>query len=180
MPKMGIGSWLLVSLILTAGSLPAASIRYDVMPISATTGPGESAYRFTYHTTGLQLAAYQELDLRFDAATFVSLFNPVVSLGVDVLLLQPNNPPGAPGDLSLLALSDFPNLATFTLDVIVSSPPPPTQTYFLNEYDPVTMQFIGTISSGSASNSNVPEPSSFVVVATGMFCFGALLVRMRG
>lgn len=179
MTKLISQSRLLVCAALAAGLAQAGTIQYQIEPLSGYSTTHGEAYRFSYQAMNLQLDAYQELDIRFAAATFYKIFNPITGPGVDVLLFQPNNPPGAAGDLSILSLVDGLNLMSFSVDAIVMGPPPRSLAFLINEYDPVTGEFLGVVSQGNAVLIGIPEPSISLLVATGLLWLGALSARKR-
>lgn len=172
-------SRLIICAALAAGFAHAGTIQYQIEPLSGYSTTHGEGYRFSYHAMNLQLDAYQELDIRFEAATFYKIFNPITGPGVDVLLFQPNNPPGAAGDLSMLSLVDGLNLMSFSVDAVVMGPPPRSLEFMINEYDPVTGEFLGVVSRGNAVLANIPEPSISLLVATGLLWLGALSARKR-
>ena len=58
-----------------------------------------------------------ELDISFDPTVFTEISNGVAPPDFDLLLFQVNNPPGAQGDYSALAVVDHASLAgTFSVD----------------------------------------------------------------
>src|SRR5512140_131833 len=102
------------SLFLAAG-LSAATMKFEVTPLGTLVlggatpgGPGATVemQRCTYFLSGITLLADQEVNIRFDPAVYGALSNPHAGPGFDVLLFQPNQPPGAFGDFSALSMSD--------------------------------------------------------------------------
>lgn len=157
-------------------SLSAATINF-LPDVVGATGGGETIYRFTYDLSDVQLLLNQELDFRFDPAIYSSLLNPVAPAGLfDVLVLQPNNPPGAFGDYSLLAMVNNPSTAgPFSVDatLVAGQPLPDTQPFFINQLDS-NGAFLSRIDSGLAVNV-IPEPGTLSMAAAGLI--GALLIR---
>src|SRR5215218_9779061 len=84
---------LLFAAFLTIGSGAGATIQYDVSQIGST-GGGFPVYRYTYIVNGI-FAADQEIDIRFDAALYGDLRNGFAGSDFDLMLFQPNNPPGS-------------------------------------------------------------------------------------
>src|SRR6266540_1614659 len=84
---------------LLAGQLSAGTILYDV------TSQGGNVYRYEF-VPNVVLLANEEIDIKFDPTLFGNLFNGVAGADFKLSLLQPNNPPGAFGDYSILALVD--------------------------------------------------------------------------
>ncbi len=157
-------------------SLSAATIDFSTAAVG-TTGDGKTIFRFSYNLSGVPLLLNQELDVRFDPAVYSSLLNPVApALLFDVLVLQPDNPPGTFGDYSLLALVNNPSTAgPFSVDVtlVTGQAPPARQPFFINQLDS-NGAFVSRLDSGSAVNS-VPEPSALSMAAGGFIV--ALLIR---
>ena len=164
---------------LLALDLNAGTIRYTISEL----GPGTPGFRYTYTLNGFELHKNQELDIRFDPAIFGSLFNGQAGAGFDLILLQPNNPVGAFGDYSALALVENPSLAgPFSVDFTLSGTgPPAAQPYFINQYDDAGT-FVGTIASGRTVGA-VPEPATLALGVVGLLSVGvwwAVRRRSRG
>jgi hypothetical protein len=160
---------------LVGANASATTILYTT-EVVGTTGGGEVLYRVTYDLTDVQFLLNQELDLRFSPSVFNSILNPVAPVGLfDVLLLQPNNPPGAFGDYSLMALVDNPSVAgpfsvEFTL--VNGQSFPETQPFFFNQLDS-NGAVIALLESGSAlgvptSDDPIPEPRTIMMAFTGI------------
>jgi hypothetical protein len=146
--------------------------------------PDENLFRVQYHVSGLELGKDQELSVEFSPVIFRSLFNPVAPAGIDILLIQPNNPLGAFGRLSLLALIDFPSIQDgFRLDVRATGDltqmgndpdSPDAQTFEVNQLNGQGV-IVSTIQSGNVAAA-VPEPATVqtigaVVLIAGVFLF---------
>ena len=146
--------WLPLWAGILAGSLNAAAIQVQV------TSLGLDSYRYNYTLTGFTLLANQELDIRFDPTVYASISNGVAPSDYDLLLLQPNNPPGTAGDYRAFALVNNPSLAgPFSVDVmLVHGASPGLQDYFINQYSPqgllISSTFAGT------TQSAIPEPAT--------------------
>lgn len=149
----------------------AGTIQFQVTDIGqgqlgSTTPPLQ---RYIYFGNGITFQAYQELDILFDASLYGTLSNPVSIPGFDVVLFQPNNPIGAPGDFSALALSDVGSaLGLWSVDFTFKGTGlPGSQTYFINQYD-ANGNFVATLETGTtlspAASQDAPEPGSFVLV----------------
>lgn len=169
--------WLFLSSALVTANLFAATIGFDVSTVGVTPS-GATLFRYTYSFANLTLQARQEVDIRFNAAQFGVLSNGAASPGFDLVLLQPNNPQGAPGDYSLFALVNNPLLTgPFRVDfTYTGSGQPGAQAYFINQYDQ-NGNFAGRIESGfttPATPTPIPEPTTF-----GLMGVGALLVGGR-
>jgi hypothetical protein len=143
-------------------NLLSATIGFDVSVVG-TTGTGETLYRYNYFLDMLNLQQNMEVDIRFDPALYGVLSNPVAPGDFDVLILQPNNPPGTFGDYSVLALVNNPSLAgPFSVDFTFPGAGfPGSQPFFINLIDPVTGA-ITPIDSGFTTpvGSAVPEPGT--------------------
>src|SRR5258708_6985563 len=104
---------ILFSLPLCAGffasSLAAITVDFQVSSL------GSNAYRYTYLVSGFTFLTNQELEIRFDPTLYGTLSNGVAGGGFNLVLLQPNNPPGVFGDYSALALVDRQSLASGAL-----------------------------------------------------------------
>lgn len=171
----------LLQVIVCAGILAmnvmAASITFDV-DVVGTTGTGETLYRYTYSFASLTLGEDTEVDIRFSPTVYGMLLNPVAPLGFDVLVLQPNNPPGTFGDYSALAMVDNPPLdGPFTVDfTLLGSAVPGSQQFFINQIaDDGT---VTRLDSGFTTPIGaVPEPATFVLVAAGVLAAGVARAR---
>ena len=125
----------LLLVIAFTGSLPAGTISMAVSAVG-TDNSGAELYRYTYTLSNFPILSTNEINLRFDPAKFRVLSNPVASAAFHVLIMQPNNPPGAPGDYSLLPKADFPSIVgPFSVDfTIVGNEIPAVVPYFINQY----------------------------------------------
>jgi hypothetical protein len=172
--RVFLGAFML-ALCLSAGTLP--TINYELGAV------GNGVDRYTYVVSNLTLAANEEIDLEFDATEFSVLSNPVAGSKFSVLLFQPNNPLGAPGDLSIAAISDGtvvtgPVSVDFTFTG-VGNPGP--QTFEINQYD-ANGNFVGLMASGSTSLlvTGVPEPSTSSLVLLAIALSGCCCWIRRG
>ena len=171
----------LCSMLLAAG-LSAATVKFDVtnlnIPNGGRTGPGgvEAQWqRYTYHFSDFTLMLDQELNIRFDPLLFGEIASGTASPGFDVLLLQPNQPLGAFGDLSALSTINQPaTTALFSVDALYyGSGGPAPQPYFINQFND-TGRFV-TIESGfttQLADTQVPEPATLALcgVALAALC----------
>jgi hypothetical protein len=154
--------------ILLTGQLAAGTVGYQV------SGLGGDVFRYEFFPSNLGLLAYQELDVQFDGALFSSLFNGVADSDFRLLLLQPNNPPGAVGDYTALALVDNPSLAgPFSVDVRwLGAGVPGELPYLLHQFD-ASGHNLGMIGSGSLVEET-PEPASWLLGGVGLVIGGFL------
>jgi hypothetical protein len=123
------------------------------------------AQKYTYYVNGLTLLANQELDIVFDPSRYGTLINGIAGPQFDLLLLQPNNPEGAAGHYSALALVNDPSFSgEFSVDFLSSDGADPgPQPYFINQYD-ANGAFLGAVQSGFTFDATAtPEPSCFVL-----------------
>jgi len=152
-------------------SLAAGTIHYVV------TNLGANEYRYTYIPSGFTFLINQELDIQFDASLYSNLTNGVAGAGFDLVLLQPNNPPGLPGDYSAVALINNPPLdGPFSVDfTYLGSDMPGPQPYFINQYDE-NGEFLGTLESGTTSL--IPESATAGLAGLGLAVM-AVAVQLR-
>jgi hypothetical protein len=159
------------SLLLSFAVTSSAGVIQYVLdpPPTPPSGVTAEAESYEYLISGFTLKANQELDIQFDPTLFASIFNGVAGPGFDLLLLQPNNPPGAAGDYSALALVDSPSWAgTFSVDFKLSGAAVPgPQKFFIDQFDP-NGNFVGVIDSGFTTpvpvQTSVPEPGNLAVL----------------
>jgi len=141
--------------------------------------PGASSLRYDFTLSGFDLSQYQVLDLQFNPSVYLSLSDAMVAPNFQVVILQPGNPPGTPGDYLLEAMT--PGALTpasvgidFTLAGQEQPGPLPYFVYQFNNQN----QFVSVVSSGTTSvgtdPSAIPEPSSFWLAVLGLFVTGIL------
>jgi hypothetical protein len=150
----------------SAAPVSAGTINADVMQL------GANLYRFTYSINGFDFLVNQDLDIQFDPSAVLGLSNGVATSGFNLLLLQPNNPPGGTGDYSALALVDHPSLAgPFSVDVSLNPGflPPSSQTFVINQFD-ANGVFVAKVASGIVADA--PEPSSGLLVLAAIVLLG--------
>jgi hypothetical protein len=178
---------IIIWLALWTGSLPinllAARIEYQVTSVDGTPASG-SLFRYTYLLSDIIFEANQELDIRFDPDLYGALSNATAGAGFDVLLFQPNNPPGVFGNYTAFALVDDPSLAEpFSVEfVFLGTGAPGAQPFFVNQYDPGG-SFLFSIESGlttPAGGAPIPEPAGFSLGGVGLLVIvGWWAVRRR-
>ena len=156
------------------GPLTAASITRS--STVSTNGSGDTVYHYVYTLVGDPLLLYQEIDIRFEAGLYGLLSNGVAPTGFDLLLFQPNQPLGADGRFSALALVDNLSLGgVFGVDaVFLGTGTPGPQAFFVNQLD--AQGGIVTLDLGS-----VPEPGTWWLGISGLLVAGTLkaLGRLR-
>ena len=156
--------WLSLWAGLSGNSLIAGTIGFQV------TNLGENSYRYTYVVSDFTFALDQELDIRFDPTLYGTLSNGAAGSDFAVLLLQPNNPPGAFGDFSALALAQNPSLAVvFSVDfTFLASGKPGAQPFLVNQFD-ASGNFVSTLTSGSTTlQETAPEPACLLLTGAGL------------
>jgi hypothetical protein len=164
-----------IALCLSLGAMSLSSALLIQYQVSVLDG---DLQRYNYSISGITLQTNQELDIRFDPALYGSLSNGVAPEGFDLLLLQPNNPPGTFGDYSALALVDDPPLSgEFRVDfTYIGGGTPGSQPFLINQYDE-GQQFVATIASGTTVAA-VPEPTSFALFGVSLVT-GAIVRAVR-
>lgn len=171
-----IGAVLPLWITLLATTLGAATVKMEVTNLGASatgiTG-GQTGNRYTYYLTDITLLSGQELNIRFDPALFGSLSNATASPGFSVMLFQPNQPPGAFGDLSALStMNQTSSTASFSLEFLyLGQGLPGPQPYFINQFN-VNGGFT-TLESGLTSPASpVPEPGTLALCGAVLFVCG--------
>jgi hypothetical protein len=158
-------------------SASAGIISYEVNQLGSTLS-GTTAYRISYTLQDLSFMVNQELDIRFDPAIYLTLSNPVVPAGFDVLVIQPNNPPGAYGDFSAMALFDRPAVSgVFSVDVI-STGRPGSQPFQINQLTVDGRLQLKLDSGATLDAAAVPEPVTLSLVGLALVA-GGLAARTR-
>jgi hypothetical protein len=157
-----------------APALHASTVINYSVGVLGTTGGGDTLYRYTYTLSGIAFMQNQELDIEFDPTVVGELSNGVSPAGFDLLLLQPNDPTGAPGEYSLLALVNNPSLAgTFSVDFTFHGPGVPgIQQFFLFDDSQVPAVQIEMGNTSAAVTGATPEPWSLVLCLAGLAAMG--------
>lgn len=150
------------------------SIQYDVNPL------GGANYRYTYSLSGDIPLTNQAFELQFSPALYATLSGATVaSADWDGLVFQPNNPIGADGVWSVLALLDSPAaVSPFTIDVVwIGIGMPGAQPFVVTQYDALGT-VLSEVSSGVTARAGggtlVPEPGTSVYLG-----IGAILIVIR-
>jgi len=166
--------WLTLLAGTLVGSASAAAIQLQVSNL------GLNSYRYNYTLTGFNLQANQEVDIRFDPNIYLNLSNGVAPSAYDLLLLQPNNPPGTFGDYRAFALVNNPTLAgPFRVDVTLKNgASPDSQQFLINQYSPAGLLISST--PGGFTTSAIPEPATISLGFLALFIGGvARAVRRK-
>ena len=173
---------LILCILLTAAVAHAGHIEYVV---SAASNPGQgtgSTQRYTYFLEDITLGLNQELSIAFLPDLFGSLTNGVGPSGFDIILFQPDNPPGSTGYFSALSLADNqPGTLSFSVDfTFIGSGQPGSQPFAINQYDE-NGRLLGVLDSGrTTSLSGVPEPGTLGLGGLVLIAGGVLrAVRRR-
>jgi len=153
-----------VGVFATSGN--AGTIQFVATP------SGPNAYFYSFSISGFDLLTNEAIDIRFDPSIFLSLSNGFAPNTFHLAVLQPNNPPGAFGDYSALALVDHPSVAgPFTVNAVLQpgAAIPARQPFEIDQFNG-SGQLLSVITMGIASEA--PEPSSAGLLAAA----GILLV----
>jgi hypothetical protein len=169
---------LVLGLAVPCGIASAASVGYEVTDL------GGNDFRYSYTFTGVTLQAQQEIDIRFDPALFGLLSNAVAPPQFDLLVLQPNNPPGSFGDYSVLSLINSPDLTgTFSVDVeFLGTGKPGSQPFFINQYDAAGALILSTPGGSTkplvpGDPGDVPEPATLWLTVGSLIAARSRTVR---
>jgi hypothetical protein len=167
--------WLTVLAGILVSNVNAAAIQLQV------TNLGLNSYRYNYTLSGFALQANQELDIRFDPAIYTGLSNGVAPSDYDLLVLQPNNPPGTAGDYRAFALVNNPSLAgPFSVDVTLQNgASPDSQPFFVNQYSQAGLLLSSTAGGFTTSVSTVPEPATLSLGFLALIIGGAARALRR-
>jgi len=163
--------WTLILLPFCALNLSAGNIQFQV---TNTTG---SVYRYDFFPSGFAFVQNEELDIRFDPNLFANLVNGVAGPDFRVTLLQPNNPPGAFGDYSALALVSDPSFAgPFSVDVTwLGSGTPGQLPYVIHQFD-ASGRVLDTLGAGVVGT---PEPAGWLLSGAALALSGLLRIARR-
>lgn len=167
-------------LFAAAGFMQAGTITYQVASLG--THNGSPAYRYTYTLSGFDFFANEELDIRFSASLYGELFDGKAGSDFDLLLFDPNSPPGADGDYSALALVNHASLnGNFYVDFTwLGQGLPGSQPYFLFDDSGSSSVQVGSGQTVAAPvTSPVPEPSGAIPLTLSAAAAAALSYRRR-
>ncbi len=167
------------SVLLSAGSVSAATIGYEVTHLSG------NLWEYQYSVSDLSgitfLANETTIDINFDQSLYGTLSNGVTNSDFDLVLLQPpSQPPGAPGQYSAQALIDNPSLTgDFSVEFqYLGTGTPGSQPFTIDNYDPTTGFLMGTVARGTTSlPDTVPEPSVLLMCCAGFVAIALLRWR---
>jgi hypothetical protein len=135
-------------------------------------------------TSNANLAQNQALVIRFPYSavppTYTNLENAIGGVGFNMVLHQPNNPPSANGDLTVLRTASGSAVATgFSVEATYSNNnPPSTLPFEIQQFDGLG-NFQSTLETGTATLTGVPEPSSIMLSLAGTVMVGVYLAARR-
>lgn len=160
---------------LIAGSVSAGTIQYEAVDL------GQDKFRISYSVSGFTFLENQELAIQFDPAFYESLSNGAGPAGFDIVLLQPNNPLGASGDFSAVALMDHPDWSgLFSVDVVFTkSGWPGEQSFTINQLDSNRIILSTIASEATVSAATVPEPATLLTAGMALLIGGLLPAARR-
>lgn len=156
--------WFPLFAALVTANLPAGTIEFQVINL------GSGMDRYVYTITGFTLNQHQEIDIQFDATMFSGLTNGQAGSDFNVVLLQPNNPMGAPGHYSAVAQVNSASLSgPFTVDfTFLGAGTPGAQPFAINQLDNNDQNITSVIATGTTMPLAVPEPATLSMAAAGL------------
>jgi hypothetical protein len=170
-----------VLLGLLAAHLNAGSIAVQALP----TGPKSAHYTLTLN--GFSFLKHWVLDVQFDPSVYFSLSNALDPANFSTQILEPGNPPGAPGDYLLEALIANPVLKPGSVGIDVTftglGEPKPLP-FFIYKFDRYN-KFKSLVASGLTYDppplpvAPTPEPSGVWLTGLGLLVAGILGSRRR-
>jgi len=167
-------------IVLSASSLYSATVQFQTTFLGTVNG--QSQFRNNYTLLDAALQTNQALDITFDPVLYGTFSNPQGPANFDILLLQPNNPPGAAGLFSALALSTTQPPISFSLTYIfLGTGQPSGQNFAINQYNAQGV-LVSTITSGvttPAGTTTVPEPGGFLLSGLGVLVISGWRVSRR-
>src|SRR5262245_58653549 len=130
----------------SAINLYSATVQFESTLLGTVNG--QSQFRNSYLLLDAPLQTNQALEIEFDQAQYGTLSNARGPANFDLLLLQPNNPPGLAGLFSGLALNTTSPPTSFSVDFIfLGLGQPGGQRFFVNQFDSAG-GLLSTITSG--------------------------------
>jgi len=164
-------------LLLSAAMLPAATlnIQYEVSTVNAPT----NEYKYTYFLSGDALPANHYFDILFPISTYTSISNGIAT-DWDLLLFQVSDPTGSDGRYSALSLPPSTFAGPFSVQFIWAGGGngPGSQPFELYN-DSSVLQLSGTTTLRQTTEppSGIPEPSTVVILASGLALLSTLKKR---
>ena len=163
----------------SATNLYSATVQFESTPLGTVNG--QSLFRNSYVALDFSLQLNQALEIEFDQAQYGTLSNAQGPANFNLLLLQPNNPPGVAGLFSALALNIAQPPMSFGVNYIfLGTGQPSTQRFFINQFD-AAGSLVSTITSGVTTppSSVIPEPSGLALGGLGVLGISAWRAMQR-
>jgi hypothetical protein len=135
-------------------------------------------YRYDISLSEFVTGAGTGFTLYFPLANVVALSNPVASGDWDVLVFDPDSPPGANGAYDALALVNTPSLTGFSVDATLTGGTPPLGlTFEIYQLSPFLILETGTTL--PAAGAEIPEPATTTLTGLALLAAGLPLWRRR-
>jgi len=163
----------------SAINLYSATVQFESTLLS--TQNGQSLFRNSYVALDTQLQSNQALEIEFVPGQYGTLSNARGPANFDLLLIQPNNPPGLAGLFSALAPSITSPPVSFSVDYIfLGTVSPSGQRFFVNEFDSTDAP-PKLITSGVTTTATtvIPEPSGLALGGVGVLVISAWRAGQR-
>jgi len=173
--------WILLAVFGFCCASTAATLPFTVLQLDS------NSFRYSYDIGGISFAEDQELEVDFETSRYLNLWNAVAPVGFDVLLFQPDDPPGAAGRLSALAMAErpaAPGLISVDVAIIPAAGMAPRQAlgsqpqeFAINQLDEMGI-IVSTVTTGQTSSA-VPEPGTLGLMGISTLFVCATLARRR-
>jgi len=157
----------------SAINLYSATVQFESTLLG--TQNGQSLFRNSYVALDTQLQTNQALEIEFVPGQYGTLSNARGPANLDLLLIQPNNPPGLAGLFSALALTNTSPPVSLSVDYIfLGTGSPSGQRFFVNQFDSAG-RLVSTITSGVTTSATtvIPEPSGLALGGVGVLVISA-------
>jgi hypothetical protein len=148
------------------------------------TAVNSSTFQYTFSVSGFDFLQGEALDIQFDPSVYFSLLNPIAPGGFSVITLQPNNPPGAPGDYIIEGLMGTQSLsgpsALAISSTLAGANQPGPLPFFIYQVDS-NGNFGNVVGSGTTTilAAATPEPFNFSLAGLGLLAAGISRVLKR-
>jgi len=156
-------------------SLYSATIQFESTFLGVVNG--QRQFRNTYLDVDTPLQVNQALEIQFDPILYGNLSNPQAPSNFNVLLIQPNNPPGLAGLYSALALTNtLAPVGPFSVDFIfLGAGTPGSQAFQINQFN-AQGGFVSTVASG-VTTTVIPEPGGLATAGLALLVCGAWRIK---